>query len=162
MKLHSPYYILLAVTLFFAGFMVLYNFELKNKYYDVAVHYSYPQPPLQARGSPAYSGAGQPRLPDTAEPPYQEIIVEFPLELNSATGQQLTHIPHIGEVTSQRIVQYRDLLGGYTSLEQLMDIKGIGQQTYEQISAYLYLEGDYWDSSDKTEQTESMQGGDIN
>lgn len=69
--------------------------------------------------------------------------VQFPLELNSATQEQLMFIPKVGNVTSQRIVQYREHLGGYTSLEQLMEIKGIGQGTYDQIAPYLYLEGEW-------------------
>lgn len=73
-------------------------------------------------------------------------VVYFPLELNAATGEELTLIPRIGQVTASRIVEYRQQLGGYSNLEQLMDIKGIGEKTYREISQYLYLTGDDWDN----------------
>jgi len=49
-------------------------------------------------------------------------------------------IPGIGEVLSRRIIDYREEIGGFESLSQLMEVKGIGEVTYQKISAYLYLE----------------------
>jgi competence ComEA-like helix-hairpin-helix protein len=70
-----------------------------------------------------------------------EIVVEFPLNLNTATYEELILIPRVGDVTAQRILQYRDYLGGgYDMLEQLMEIKGIGEATFEAIEPYLYVE----------------------
>jgi competence protein ComEA len=48
-------------------------------------------------------------------------------------------IPGVGNVTAQRIIQYRDHLGGYTSLEQLMEISGIGEGTYAELEPYLVV-----------------------
>jgi competence protein ComEA len=84
--------------------------------------------------------------PETAEEPANayieepEIIVEFPLNLNTATYEELILIPRVGDVTAQRILQYRDHLGGYSTLEQLMEIKGIGEATFDTIAPYLYVE----------------------
>jgi competence ComEA-like helix-hairpin-helix protein len=70
-----------------------------------------------------------------------EIVVEFPLDLNIATYDELILIPRVGDVTAQRILQYRDHLGGYyDTLEQLMEIKGIGESTFDAIAPYLYVE----------------------
>ena len=68
------------------------------------------------------------------------ISVTFPLELNSATEEQLKFIPQVGDVMAARIVQYREYLGRYTSLEQLHNIKGVGGKTYQKLVAYLYLQ----------------------
>ena len=77
----------------------------------------------------------------------EPIVVQFPLDLNTATEPELSTIPGVGNVTSQRIIQYREHIGGYTSLEQLMEISGIGEGTFDTISAYLVLEGDAVDQA---------------
>ena len=46
-------------------------------------------------------------------------------------------IDGIGEVKANNIIEYRDYLGGYTSVEQIKNIKGIGDGVYEKISPYL-------------------------
>ncbi|WRS28211.1 helix-hairpin-helix domain-containing protein [Oscillospiraceae bacterium MB08-C2-2] len=63
--------------------------------------------------------------------------VQFPLDINTATLEEIMLIPGVGEVTAQRIIQYREVLGGYTHLDQLMEIKGIGQATYQKLWAYF-------------------------
>ena len=63
----------------------------------------------------------------------------FPLNLNSATREELIHIPGIGDVLSGRIVQYRDHIGGYTELSQLTNIHGISQNTLERIGGYFVI-----------------------
>lgn len=68
--------------------------------------------------------------------------VQFPLDLNQATATQLEAIPGIGSALSQRVVDYRAQIGGYTSLEQLLDVEGIGQSRYTTMLEYVYLEGD--------------------
>ncbi|MDL2233746.1 helix-hairpin-helix domain-containing protein [Ruminococcaceae bacterium OttesenSCG-928-L11] len=67
-------------------------------------------------------------------------VVYFPLDLNRATEEELALVPAIGDVTARRIVQYRQWLGGYSSLEQLMEIRGIGEKTWQTIAPYLFVE----------------------
>ena len=62
------------------------------------------------------------------------------LNLNTATKEELMLIPGIGEVTATKIVAYRDTIGGFTSLEQLMDIDGIGEKKLAAWRLYLTLE----------------------
>lgn len=63
--------------------------------------------------------------------------VSYPINLNTCTAEELMTISGIGEVKAADIIAYRDYLGGYTSVEQIKDIKGIGDKTYEKISPYL-------------------------
>ena len=49
-------------------------------------------------------------------------------------------IKGIGEITATKIVEYRDAIGGFTSLEQLMEIDGIGEKKFAAWSRYLTLE----------------------
>ncbi len=62
------------------------------------------------------------------------------LDLNSATREELMGVYGIGEVFSRRIVEYRELLGGYHSVEQLREVKGIDAVNYEKIFRNFYIE----------------------
>lgn len=63
--------------------------------------------------------------------------VSYPLNLNTCTIEQLMTIDGIGEVKAVNIIEYRDYLGGYTSVEQIKNIKGIGESVFAKISPYL-------------------------
>lgn len=65
------------------------------------------------------------------------VSVSYPLNLNTCTAEELMTINGIGEVKANNIIEYRDYLGGYTSVEQIKNIKGIGDGIYEKISPYL-------------------------
>lgn len=62
------------------------------------------------------------------------------IPLNTATKEQLMTIKGIGETYAQRILDYREQIGGFTSLEQLMDIDGIGEGRYNSWVVYLTLD----------------------
>jgi competence protein ComEA len=56
-----------------------------------------------------------------------------PLDLNSATEAQLDDLPGVGPATAAAIVQHRDRIGGFTSVDQLLDVRGIGEAKLEQL-----------------------------
>lgn len=72
---------------------------------------------------------------------YKETM-QFPLNLNTASAEQLMLIDGIGEVLSQRIIQYRENNGGFYSMQQLMEIEGIGEAKFEKFRQYLYIENE--------------------
>lgn len=53
------------------------------------------------------------------------------INLNTAIAEELQSIKGIGPVTAQRIIDHRTAIGGYTSVDQLLDVKGIGSKTLE-------------------------------
>ena len=61
------------------------------------------------------------------------------IDINSASFDSFKRIPGIGDEYARRIVNYRDILGGFVSTEQLMEIQGISQKKYDKISGYLVL-----------------------
>ncbi len=61
----------------------------------------------------------------------------YPLNLNTCTVEELITLDGIGEKKASDIIEYRNYLGGYTSVEQIKNIKGIGDKVYEKISPYL-------------------------
>ena len=60
--------------------------------------------------------------------------------LNRVTKEELKTIPDIGEARAQAIIQHREQIGGFTSLEQLMDIDGIAEKRFAVLCEYLTLD----------------------
>lgn len=66
-----------------------------------------------------------------------DVSVQYPINLNTATMEQLKTIDGIGESRAYQIIAYREKLGGYTSVEQIKDIKGIGNAIFDRVAPYL-------------------------
>ncbi len=66
-----------------------------------------------------------------------KVSVDFPLNINTATKEELMCVSGIGEVYAQRIIDYRDTIGGYVSLEQLLDVEGVGEKRLNSWTPFL-------------------------
>ena len=53
-----------------------------------------------------------------------------PLNLNTATVAQLEALPGIGKSTAERILEYREKSGGFKKIEDLMNVRGIGEKNF--------------------------------
>lgn len=62
------------------------------------------------------------------------------LNLNSCDSASLEALPGIGPVLSARIIKYRNLLGGYVSAEQLKEVYGLTEETFDMISARVFAD----------------------
>jgi DNA uptake protein ComE-like DNA-binding protein len=59
------------------------------------------------------------------------------IEINSADSIQLKQLPGIGNALSKRIVKYRDMLGGFYSVNQIKEVYGLNDRTFSQIEKLI-------------------------
>lgn len=59
------------------------------------------------------------------------------ININTATKEDLMTISGIGEVYATRIIEYRELIGHFTCLEELLEIKGIGEKRLAKWKPFL-------------------------
>ena len=74
---------------------------------------------------------------------YKERMREYDklmIELNSADTTTLKQLRGIGSKLSQRIVKYRKKIGGFTHKEQLKDIYGLSEETYQLILPHVWVD----------------------
>jgi competence protein ComEA len=55
------------------------------------------------------------------------------VNINSASADQLTALPGIGPSYAQRIVEYREKNGPFKRVEDILNVRGIGEKTFEKI-----------------------------
>lgn len=55
------------------------------------------------------------------------------VDLNSASAEELETLPGVGEVTAGKIIDYREAFGPFGSIEELMEVSGIGEKTFEKL-----------------------------
>lgn len=73
---------------------------------------------------PAFSAA-------TKKPPLK------PININSASSEELQQVPGIGPVTAEKILQMRKSYGAFKSVDDLLSIRGIGKKRLEKMRKYL-------------------------
>lgn len=80
--------------------------------------------------------------------------VDFPLDINLATAEEIMAIDGIGEATAADILSFRDSRGIIHNMDELLEISGIGQSKLKLLKEYLYVdEADYMDITAATETT---------
>jgi competence ComEA-like helix-hairpin-helix protein len=61
------------------------------------------------------------------------------LDLNSASIEELVALPGIGSYSAEKIIQYRQRLGGFISLDQLPEIKGLNPDMIPKMTSFLEI-----------------------
>ena len=73
-----------------------------------------------------------------------------PLDLNTATMEQLEMLPGIGETLAARILAWREEHGRYERTDQLLEISGIGKAKYEAIAPLITAGDDDLEGNDES------------
>src|SRR5438874_968801 len=68
-----------------------------------------------------------------------------PVNLNSASAAQLQTLPGIGASTAQRIVDYRQKNGAFKKIEELMNVRGVGEKSFLKLKPLITVNGDKGD-----------------
>ena len=69
-------------------------------------------------------------LAQTEEP---QRLTAGPININTATVEELTELDGIGEELAGRIVEYREQNGSFLNTDELLNVEGIGNKTLEDI-----------------------------
>ncbi|NCB52572.1 MAG: helix-hairpin-helix domain-containing protein [Clostridia bacterium] len=62
------------------------------------------------------------------------------ININSADAETLRLLPGIGEVLSERMIEYREENGPFGDISEIMEVEGIGQTTFDKIKDYITAE----------------------
>lgn len=64
-----------------------------------------------------------------------------PLDLNTATAEELAELPGIGPELAGRITAHREENGPFKSVEEIMDVKGIGEGKFADLDGLIAVDG---------------------
>lgn len=80
-------------------------------------------------GRAAYVSASEIKSETTVQAMSDRLLIN----INTATADELTALEGIGEKTAENIVEYRENNNGFLSIEELMEVSGIGEAKFEKI-----------------------------
>ena len=84
-------------------------------------------------GLPALAGATAPPVGGTSTTGSGTTTAGTPVNLNTATLEQLETLPGVGPVTGQAMIDWRTENGQFTSVDELLEVDGIGEVTLEEL-----------------------------
>ena len=89
----------------------------------------------------AYDRTMAPPVETEREASQEEALPEIaPLDLNKATAEELTALPGIGTELADRIVAYREEHGAFGTVEEIMQVRGIGAGKFAALEGRITVE----------------------
>lgn len=64
------------------------------------------------------------------------------LNINTATLEELIALPKVGKRDAKKIIEYRVKNGGFKSIEEIKDVRGIGPRTFDEIKDLIAVGGE--------------------
>ena len=77
--------------------------------------------------------------PNYSKTELKPALKEQSINLNSAGIEDLEKLPGIGVKTAEKIITYRKMIKGFKSLDELLEVNGIGQSKLNKIKKFLYI-----------------------
>lgn len=87
--------------------------------------------------TPGTARAQDPAAP--APPPVAIAAKPAAINLNTATIEQLETLPGIGRKVAERILEFRTKSGGFKKVEELMNVKGIGEKSFLKLKPLVVV-----------------------
>ena len=72
-----------------------------------------------------------------AKPTMATVVSTEPININSATAAQIASLPGIGPKTADLVVQYRVKNGPFKNIEEIMNVRGVGEKSFLKIKDRL-------------------------
>lgn len=88
----------------------------------------------------APAAKAEPPLPPRDAVTSKQRAISNKININAASAKELERLPRVGPVMAQRIVSFRNQQGPFQSVEDLRQIKGIGEKTLARIRDRITIE----------------------
>jgi comEA protein len=97
---------------------------------DHSAHFDYSQ-------SDSVFAARSQRLLENPDTAVAAATIPLRININSATKKELIQLPGIGEAVAERILLYRDENGKFRTIQNLKNVKGIGDKKFEKLKPFI-------------------------
>lgn len=131
------------IIIFITGFLarLLTTDKLQSKEYDYAqndsLFLSLPDEDIH----PLNAGNDSKGNPEINAAVYDKSLpAEKSIDLNTAGLSQLMQLPGIGPKTAEKIIQLRIEKGGFDSIEEIKEVKGIENKKFDRIKRFIFIE----------------------
>jgi len=126
----------LAVAALTAGFVLV-----TGGYYLGRSHMDAPYQVSTQRNDPAYTASVSQERPEDGEERPDSLLLGEKIDLNTADVYDLERLPGIGEKRARDIVAYREENGPFRTVDDLVDVPGIGQGILSGLRDYATVGG---------------------
>lgn len=119
------------VVLFLIGCLVVgacvYIYKMKNPVFAPELNASYSKVSVDIGDIKVKTKASEEREP-------------VKVNINKASKEELMSLPEVGPVYAQRIIEYREKNGGFKSIEEIVNINGIGKKKFEKLKESIIID----------------------
>lgn len=141
-------YIMIAVALFFLAALILYQTfrtprllpkpVVENQEAAITTVSNDKDNIVNEKADSDKKNINQAEVKEKAEPTQAKPISSI-VNINSAGLEELMTLKGIGEVKANAIITYRKENGGFSAPEEIKNVKGIGEKTYQNIAPYITI-----------------------
>lgn len=94
----------------------------------------------QAQVEPGTQTDQSAQAPGQEEMDSQQAMPSEPIDINSASSEELASIPGLDQTLAQNIIDYRESYGPFSSVDDLLQVNGMDQQTLDSIRGWVTVE----------------------